>query len=103
MHSYVKAMVRAYRECPELGWGQSAVLDCAEPAVLAHQVTWEDRCLVAVHNLGEAPVTARLALPTGRPAVLQEPLGHTRVETDRLGAFEVPLGRYGHVWLHVGD
>jgi hypothetical protein len=78
------------------------VLDCAEPAVLAHQVTWEDRSLVAVHNLGEAPVTARLALPTGRPAVLQEPLGYTRVETDRLGAFEVPLGRYGHVWLHVG-
>jgi trehalose synthase len=101
-HSFVHAMIRAYRESPELGWGSPTVLDCAEPSVFAHQTTWEDRSIVAVHNLAERPVTARLRVPSGRgPALLREPLGTTEVEVARDGSFSVPLGRYGHVWLRL--
>ena len=43
MHAFVRSLVRAYRECPELGWGAFTLLDCDPPGVLAHRCTWQDR------------------------------------------------------------
>jgi hypothetical protein len=45
--------VQRYRECPELGWGEFAVLDQPHAQVLAHSVTWDAACLVAIHNLAD--------------------------------------------------
>ena len=63
LHAYVRALIRVYRECPELGWGTFSLLACAAPSVLAHQCVWEDRTLVVLHNLADAPVTASVQLP----------------------------------------
>jgi trehalose synthase len=100
LHSYVKALIRVYRECPELGWGTFSLLACDARSVLALQCVWEDRTLVVLHNLSDAPVTATLRLPSGRgPVELVEPLGTRSATTDREGNLAVRLGRYGSVWL----
>ena len=65
--SFMTLLVRRYRECPELGWGAFAVLDQPHPQVLAHSVTWDDACLVALHNLSADPVTVPLGLAEPQP------------------------------------
>ena len=100
LHAYVRSLIRVYRECPELGWGQFALLPCDSPSVLAHQVTWEERGLVAFHNLSDQPVRAEARLPTGRgPVELVEPLGSATATADTEGRITVDLARYGSVWL----
>ena len=102
LHTFMRGLIRAYRECPELGWGVSTILRCEQPSVLAHRCTWEDRSTVALHNLADRPVTARVTLPEGRgPVRLVEPLGRMEVSTDRAGVLEVRLPRYGRLWLRV--
>jgi trehalose synthase len=102
LHSFMRSLIRAYRECPELGWGEFTLLGCDAPSVLAHRCSWQDRAVVAVHNLAEEPVTARVTLPEGTgPVRLAEPLGDVRLETDKQGRFTVRLPRYGRLWLQV--
>jgi glycosidase len=55
--SFIRLLISRYRACPELGWGRFEVLDQPHHQVLAHQLTWDDASLVAVHNLGPDPVT----------------------------------------------
>lgn len=104
LHWFVRSLIRAYRECPELGWGSPTLLTCDQPSVLAHRCTWEDRSVVALHNLADRPVTARVTLPEGTgPVHLVEPLGDTALSTDRSGVLEVRLKRYGRLWLRPRD
>ena len=100
LHAYVRSLIRVYRECPELGWGTFTLLACATPSVLAHQVEWEERTLVVLHNLADEAVAAVVPLPSGRgPVELVEPLGTRSVTTDPKGVFTVRLERYGSLWL----
>jgi hypothetical protein len=94
-------LIRVYRECPELGWGEFSLLACDTPSVLAHQVSWEDRTLVALHNLSGEPVKPTATLTSGRgPVELVEPLGFRTALADRDGKLRVPLEAYGSLWLH---
>ena len=100
LHAFVRSLIRVYRECPELGWGTFSLLACDTPSVLAHQVVWEDRTLVVLHNLADQPVTAAVRLPAGRGQVeLCEPLGTRTVTTDKGGRLKVRLPRYGSLRL----
>jgi hypothetical protein len=96
----VRSLIRVYRECPELGWGEFSLLACDTPSVLAHQVSWEDRTLVVLHNLAGEPVRATAQLASGRgPVELAEPLGTRTALADRDGRLRVPLDGYGSLWL----
>ena len=100
LHAFVRSLIRVYRECPELGWGQFTLLPCDAPSVLAHQVTWEDRTLVVLHNLADQPVRAATRLPSGRgPVELVEPLGTRSASTDAEARLTVDLEAYGSIWL----
>jgi trehalose synthase len=100
--SFLRLLIRRYRECPELGWGTATVLDQPHPHVLAHRTDWDDAALVAVHNLSAEPCTVPLVVEgcdSGWVLVdlLQE--GQTPLGDD--GAAEIALGGYGYRWLHV--
>ncbi len=97
---FMMLLIRRYRDCPELGWGEFAVLEQPHEAVLAHSCTWGDGCLIAVHNLGPEPRTVPLA-GLDAPASLVDLLcdGTTLVRPD--GSAEVVLEGYGFRWLRV--
>jgi trehalose synthase len=100
--SFMKTLIRRYRESPELGWGRLTILDQPHPSVLAHACVWDDGTLVAVHNLSAEPRTVPLVLEecdsTHRLVdLLQE--GSTPV-SDK-GEVEVALEGYGYRWLRV--
>jgi len=100
--SFMKLLIRRYRESPELGWGGFQVLEQPSPEVLAHLCTWDDGALVAVHNLCPEPRTVPLTLEgcdsSHRLVDLLQP-GETTV-SDK-GTVEVALGGYGYRWLRV--
>ena len=100
--SFISLLMQRYRECPELGWGEFAVLEQPHAQVLAHTVTWDDACLVAVHNLADTTVTVPLVLPDLPEGTRLADLlvdGSHRVAED--GSVEVPLEAYGMRWLRV--
>src|ERR687886_562448 len=55
--SFMKLLIRRYRECPELGWGEFELLEQPHPSVLAHLCRWDDGTLVPLPNLAAEPCT----------------------------------------------
>lgn len=114
--NFISLLTQRYRECPELGWGACRVLDHPQHAVLAHMSTWEDGCMLAVHNLSPEAVTVPLDLgnPPSRPDGEAGWGGVALVDLLKSGAFpeeglpvsdrgevEISLDGYGHAWLRV--
>lgn len=102
MLSFMRLLIRRYRESPELGWGTFTVLEQPHPAVFAHLSSWDDGALVALHNLGAEPRTVPLTLPgCGSTHRLEDLLmvGSTPLADD--GSVELTLEGYGYRWLRV--
>ena len=111
--TFMSTLIRRYRQSPEIGWGAVQVLKHDQRSVLAHLVQQEDWAMVAVHNLGDEPVSVSLSLDgvldrdlTGPAA--PAPVDHLagllhvgRVELDGKGGFDVDLDGYGYRWLRV--
>ena len=100
--SFVKLLVRRYRESPELGWGAFTVLEQPHPEVLAHLCSWDDGTLVAVHNLDAEPRTVPVTLEgCGAGHRLVDLLSDGEQPVDGDGGVELALDGYGHRWLRV--
>jgi trehalose synthase len=100
--SFMKLLIRRYRECPELGWGQFTVLEQPHREVLAHLCSWDDGALVAVHNLGAGSRTVPLTLEHCDASHRLEDLltaGSTPV-SDK-GTADLTLEGYGYRWLRI--
>ena len=80
LHAFIGLLTKRYRESPELGWADFSVLDQPHRQVLAHECAWDDRRIVAVHNLSPESCTVPLNLerlrrqppPRGPAAGLRE-------------------------------
>ncbi|SEO94738.1 alpha-amylase family protein [Trujillonella endophytica] len=100
--SFIRLLIRRYRESPELGWGTYEVLGQPHPEVLASLSTWDDGTLIALHNLGAEPRTVPLTLggcdSTHR---LEDLLVTQTTEIADDGSVELTLDGYGHRWLRV--
>ena len=91
----VRAMVRARRSAPEIGWGEWRLLDAGSEAVLALSCEWRGGRVVTLHNLsGERVETT---LEADGPV------------TSLLGRDDVPgedgriaLEPHGFRWLRIG-
>ena len=100
LHSFVRGLTRRYRQCPELGWGTFTSLPCEAASVFAHRCDWEDRSVVAVHNLSPEPVSAELRLDdcTKRQR-LYDVLSTETTTVAADGSLTLELEGYGHRWL----
>ena len=106
--NFMARLIQRYRESPELGWGEFAVIDQPEPAVFAHTCTSNGGAMVLLHNFGTRKVTI-----TGkvggedspkrayRGATLLDVLDGGDLPLEPDGGFTVELGRYGYRWFRV--
>jgi len=99
--SFIRHLIQIYRSHPELGRGAFSLLDQPHAEVLAHQVTWEGRAVVAVHNLGGDARTVPLTVDAPAGSLLECLLGRENVEVGDGGAVELVLDGYGYRWFHV--
>ena len=73
--SFVRTLIRRYRQMPQIGWSHVEVLDHDVPSVLAHACRCEEWRLLAVHNLGSQDASSRwTSNPCPRGTVLRDVL-----------------------------
>jgi glycosidase len=101
--SFMRALIAARRECPELGWTEEfTILDQPHHQVLAHQCRNGETALIAVHNFAAEPVALELDLETvSEDQVMLDLFSHERLDLTR-GRLEIALDGYGHRWLRLG-
>jgi len=95
--NWMERLIRRRRECPELGWGEWAILDQEDPALLAHRVDWDDSTIVAVHNLGGRATEA--TLPLDADGTLVDLFGSDELPLD--GPLTFPVEAHGHRWFRL--
>ncbi|MDQ6935743.1 MAG: alpha-amylase family protein [Actinomycetota bacterium] len=101
--SFIMLLIRRYRESPELGWADFRVLEQPHRNVLAHECTWDDRRIVAVHNLSPDSCSVPLTIDNCDSShhlvdLLRDDDG---AELDDRGRTEVPMEGYGYRWLRL--
>jgi trehalose synthase len=97
--NWMERMIRTRKECPELGWGDSRLLDAGDDAVLAHLCEWSGRALLAVHNLSGEAIEAELELGDGAEAVEDVLAGESRPLDG--GRLRLELEPYAYRWLRL--
>lgn len=99
--NWTERMIRMRKEVPEFGWGDFNILDAGEPGVLALHYRWRNDEVLAIHNLRNESVQARLRLPGDGGKVLVSLFTHERSENAR-GHHQLVLKPYGYGWYRLG-
>jgi trehalose synthase len=96
--SWIERLIRARKECPEIGWGRPTRLHTGERCVFAHRFDWDDRVLVFAHNLSDEPQTIELREGVEDIAALDDLMSGDDVETSD-GRLALELGPSGYRWF----
>jgi trehalose synthase len=101
--SWMERLIRRRRETPELGWGTWEVVETDVQAVFAHRCDWNDRVVVAVHNLSVEPSVVRVELGEFRGESRLDDLLDERPAVDAIDgtSIELKLERYGYRWFRI--
>jgi trehalose synthase len=100
--NFITLLVKRYRESPELGWADFRVLDQPCEQVLAHECRWDDRRIVALHNLSPEGCTVSLTLDDCDDRTqLVDLLQDSNTEVDASGKVELTMDGYGYRWLRL--
>jgi maltose alpha-D-glucosyltransferase/alpha-amylase len=100
--NWTERMLRMRRECPEIAWGQFAVLRTNVAEVLALRYDWRNTSLVTLHNFADRACRVRLRIERARDETLVDVFDdrHTRSHGD--GSHVIPLEPYAWRWYRVG-
>ncbi len=99
---FIQRLAVRYRASPEIGWGAFRVLEQDQPAVLAHSISADVGCFVALHNFSDVPVKTAIRLADDPDAVeLSDLLGPERIALDERNGVTLELPAYGYRWLRV--
>jgi trehalose synthase len=96
---FITRLVHERREMPELGFGESRLLENEPPALFAHRSDWQGSTVICAHNLSAEPVSAELDL--GHDVDGVEDLLELREHTVRDGRLTIDLEGYGYLWLRA--
>jgi maltose alpha-D-glucosyltransferase/alpha-amylase len=96
---FMGRLVHQRRDTPELGWGESTLLENEPPALFAHRCDWQGSTVFAVHNLSDQPVSAELDLGEAVDGV--DDLLELREHQVEHGRLSVALDGYGYLWLRA--
>jgi maltose alpha-D-glucosyltransferase/alpha-amylase len=100
--NWTERLIRARKECPEISWGQFAILPAGVPEVLVLRYDWRNTSLLTVHNF--AGRRRKAQIDVGRPdgKRLVDVFGDGHSEAGASGVHEIALEAYGHRWFRVG-
>jgi maltose alpha-D-glucosyltransferase/alpha-amylase len=102
--NWMERVIRMRKEVPEVGWGDFAIIQTRNPAVLAMRYDWRNNSVLFVHNLDGSPceVSFAVGLSDGSERLLVNLLSedHSRAHDDAL--HHVVLEPFGYRWYRVG-
>jgi maltose alpha-D-glucosyltransferase/alpha-amylase len=100
--NWMERLIRTRKECPEIGWGTSRLLDAGAASLFAQRFDWGGRTMVVLHNLAGKRQRARLAFDRCEDwEHLHDLLGGDDPELLPDKRLELDLGPYAYRWLRV--
>lgn len=105
--NWTERIIRMRKEVPEVGWGDFAIIDSADPAVFIIRYDWRNNSVVFVHNFACEPreVSFSVGLQDGKSEqnlLLVNLLSddHGRARDD--GKHRLVIEAYGYRWYRAG-
>jgi maltose alpha-D-glucosyltransferase / alpha-amylase len=98
--NWMERMIRMRKECPQIGWGDFAVLE-GQQEVLALRYDWQSTAVLVLHNLSEKPVSLSLRARDAGHDQLVSLLSHDH-SSARRGRHVIELEGYAYRWYRVG-
>ncbi|TFC92377.1 alpha-amylase family protein [Cryobacterium sp. TMT4-31] len=98
---FMRTLIQAYRNSPEIGWGDLTILKHGDDRVFAHLVRADIGSMLAVHNFANAPVELALTLPDVAPGSRLVDMLHNGVTAIDDGEVTLRLDPYGYRWLRI--
>jgi maltose alpha-D-glucosyltransferase/alpha-amylase len=99
--NWIERAIRLRKECPEFGWGAWTLLETEDPAVFAHSCQWQNRLILAVHNLSSVEREIQLDLRDHQHQHILDLLGDRQVTPIEAGSYPLELEGYGYRWLRL--
>lgn len=100
--NWTERIIRMRKECPEISWGNFAILRPNAPEVLALRYDWRNTSLVTLYNFSDRRQKMRLKVGGPRGDLLVDVFDgrHSRSHND--GAHRIDLDGYAWRWYRVG-
>lgn len=98
--SWMQALIRVRKECPEIGRGNLRIIDVENPAVLAHRFDWSDGAVIMLHNFSDQSVDVLLDKVHEENEYTIDLFGENRFKHVSLDQ-PLQLEAYGYRWLRV--
>jgi maltose alpha-D-glucosyltransferase/alpha-amylase len=100
--NWMTRLIRARKECREIGWGEWELVRTGSPHVLGLCYSWRGRRVLVLHNFSAQPVEFRFMLSGNDSGLLSDVMAtsDSRVAPD--GKHHVMLPEYGYRWYRVG-
>jgi maltose alpha-D-glucosyltransferase/alpha-amylase len=100
--NWMERKIRVRRECPEISWGDWAIVPTDEPSVLVIRYQWDGHSLIVLHNFSEKPRAPRLDRTTAGHDLLVDLLAKHDSHADEHGRHVIELPPYGYRWMRPG-
>lgn len=100
--NWTERIIRARKECPEIGWGHWRVLKTSSPSVLALRYDWRNNGVVFLHNFDAKNRTVTFEAGSADGGMLANLLSGDHSRADGRGKHRVELEGYGYRWYRVG-
>jgi maltose alpha-D-glucosyltransferase/alpha-amylase len=100
--NWTERVIRMRKECPEISWGQFAVLRTDRPKVLVLRYDWRNTALVTLHNFSDQRQTVTCGIEGPRGELLVDVFDTKHSRTDASGQHKIVLEPYGYRWFRVG-
>jgi maltose alpha-D-glucosyltransferase/alpha-amylase len=101
--NWVERRLRMRRECPEISWGDYAIVSSTEPEVLVMRYEWRGAAVVTLHNFSASTHKVTFAVDAPRGDLLVDVFDDRRSRADASGKHTITLDPYGAGWFRVGS
>jgi maltose alpha-D-glucosyltransferase/alpha-amylase len=100
--NWTERIIRARKECPEIGWGKWKLIETDCDCVLAIRYDWRNNSMLFLHNFDPKNQVVRFGVGTGDAELLANLLSGDHSHADGRGQHRVELEGYGYRWYRVG-
>ncbi len=102
MLNWTERIIRARKECPEVGWGTWKVLRTSSPRVLALRYDWRNNAVLFLHSFDSKALSVTFGAGSANGAFLANLLSNNHSRADGRGRHTVEMEGYGYRWFRVG-
>jgi maltose alpha-D-glucosyltransferase / alpha-amylase len=104
MLNWSERIIRMRKEVPEIGWGDFAVIDTRDEAVLVMRYDWRNNSVLFVHNLDDKPreISFAVGLKNESDKLLVNLLTEDHSSSHDDGHHHLLIEAFGYRWYRVG-